>query len=56
MTEQLLRRVAALEEATNSTSALRVVIAEIGETAQAALLRQGFDPDAGQQVLAVVFG
>jgi hypothetical protein len=56
MSEQLLRRLAALEEANNSTSALRVVFAEIGETAEGAVLREGVDPDAGQQVLVVVFG
>jgi hypothetical protein len=56
MTEQLLRRVAALEEASSYAPALRVVIAEIGETTQAALLRERVNPDAGQQVLVVVFG
>lgn len=56
MTEQLLRRVAALEQAGNNTSTLQVIIAEPGETAEAALLREGVTPDAGQQVLVVVFG
>ena len=56
MSEQLLRRVAALEQATNSTSTLRVVFAHAGETAKEALLREGVDPDSGQLVLVVTFG
>ena len=49
------RRLEALE-ACDNTSPLRVAFAEIGETAKAALLREGVDPDAGQLVLMVVFG
>lgn len=56
MTEQLSRRLAALEQASSNAPALRVVIAEIGETAEEALLREGVEPDAGQRVLVVVFG
>lgn len=56
MTEQLLRRVAALEQADNNTSTLRVIIAEIGETAQSAMQREGVDSDSNQQVLVVTFG
>ena len=56
MTEQLLRRVAALEQADNNTSTLRVIIAKPGETAQAAMQREGVDLDSDQQVLVVVFG
>jgi len=56
MTEQLLRRVAALEQATNSTSTVRVVFAKPGETAQAAMQREGVDLDSDQQVLVVTFG
>ena len=56
MSEQLLRRLAALEQAGNNTSTLRVVFADAGETAKEALLREGVDTDAGQLVLVVVFG
>lgn len=56
MTEQLLRRLAALEEASNNTSTLRVVFVNSAETAKEALLREGVDPDAGQLVLVVTFG
>ena len=56
MTTELSRRLALLEQATNSTSTVRVVFAKPGETAQAAMQREGVDLDSDQQVLVVVFG
>jgi len=56
MTERLLRRVAALEQAGNYISTLRVVFADAGETAKEALLRERVDSDSGQLVLVVTFG
>ncbi len=55
MNESIVRRLAALEQAGNYTSTLRVVFADAGETAKEALLREGVDPDSGQLVLVVTF-
>ena len=56
MTEQLLRRVAALEKASSDVPALRVVIAQDGENAEAALAREGIDPDGEGLLVVIVFG
>lgn len=56
MTEQLSRRVAALEQASSKAPALRIIVANFGETAQEALKRVGVVPGSGQRVLVVVFG
>jgi hypothetical protein len=56
MTAAIERRIDALEKDENATSVnLRVVIAEIGETADQALRREGVEP-AADNVLVVVFG
>jgi len=56
MTATIERRIEALEiDATGADRNLRVVIAEIGETADQALRREGIEAGA-DNVLVVVFG
>ena len=56
MTEQMSRRLAALEQARSNAPALQIVIAEIGETAEQAREREGLSPDDKRLVVVVVLG
>lgn len=56
MSDSLSRRLAALEQVTHDEPALRVIVAQAGEDAEAALRREGADLEAAQRVVVVVFG
>lgn len=51
MNESIVRRLAALEQAEDEQANIRVIVAELGETAEQALEREGV-----KDALVVVFG